>query len=448
MRKLSSVQRFLTTKMKGVSPMKRGFAIPLYGRCVMGLRHGLPYRLYLLCFAALFLLSSCAAPFVAPTKEFVHTTSRPVTEVDDLVVVVDACMTMDRLKDYISVEDSRTIASYMASSLTSYFDNIGYEVSECYTPFVGSFKSAEETFVVRQQRKDESADVSPPFFIEDGTPENTACQKAYARVIREILSDVEQKEKPPADIFNANETIREDLRLLREHLQKRYILVVIGNGKSVPGLTTFTQRFATGMATGLLTGGALMVSVGNVSYIDTHAAIIDLAEGELLWSNSLRLTGGNVCKEGFYATRNEKLHTYSGWVQNVFFHVPVKTSTVIEAVKNGERDLLEWMLLTGTDLDEGDGSQMTGLHWACQNGDLKTLRLLAKHGANVNCQDAKGDTPLHYAVQANQSNMVKALLNLKADVHTTNVQGKCPLDVASAGQNKKIVKMLNKYARQ
>lgn len=355
---------------------------------------------------------------------------------------------MDRLKDYVCVEDSRQIEAHMVSSLTSYFDNIGYEVSECCTPFVGSFKSAEETFVVRQQRKDKSADVSPPFFIEDDVPENGGCQEAFARVIREILSDVEQKENPPADIFNANETIREDLRLLQEHLQTRYVLVVIGDGKSVPGLTTFTQRFATGMATGLLTGGALMVSVGNISYIDTYAAIIDLAEGELLWSNSLRLTGGKVCKEAFYSAWNEKLHTYSGWVQNVFFHIPVKSSTVIEAVKNGERERLEWMLLTGTNLDESDSSQMTGLHWACQNGDLKTLRLLAKHGANVNCQDAKGDTPLHYAVQGNQSNMVKALLKLKPDVHTTNAQGRCPLDVASAGQNKKIVKMLNKYAKQ
>ena len=94
--------------------MKRGFIVAEHRGRAMERRHGFSGLLCLLCFAALSLLSSCAAPFVAPTNEFVHTSSRPVTEVNDLVVVVDACVTMDRWKDYICVEDSRQIEAHMA----------------------------------------------------------------------------------------------------------------------------------------------------------------------------------------------------------------------------------------------------------------------------------------------------------------------------------------------
>jgi len=356
-------------------------------------------------------------------------------------------MTMDRLKDYVSVEDSRAVESYMASAITSYFEHIGYEVSTCCMPFVGSFKAAEETFVVKQHRKDKAVDAHPPFFAEEVLPQNKACQDAYARIIGEISCDVGQQETPPTDMFDANETIREDLRLLRDHLQTRYLLVVAGNGVSVPGLTSFAQGMATGMATGLLTGGFLIVTVSDVSYLDTNAAVIDLSEGTLLWSNSLRLRGGKVCKEEFYSKWDEKFKTYGGWVQSVFFHVPVKASRLIEAAKKGDCKCLEWVVLTGANLDGGDANRMTGLHWACQNDHLKALQLLAKHGANVDCPDAEGNTPLHYAVRADQSKMAKALLKLKANVHAQNAQGESPLDIARSRQNKKLVKMLSKYAK-
>jgi hypothetical protein len=361
-------------------------------------------------------------------------------------VVVDACITMDRLKDYVSVEDSRLVESYMASAISSYLNNVGYKVSKPCMPFVGSYKSAEQTFVVKQQRKDKAVEAHPPFFTEEVGLENATCQAAFARVTREVSRVVEQKASPPADVFRANQTIRADLQLLQSHLQKRYLLVVIGDGKSVPGFTSFAQGMATGMATGILTGGLVVVTACDVTYIDTCAAIIDLAEGELLWSNTLRLQGGKIGREDYYSTWNEKLRTYNGWVQSVLFYVPVQPGPLIEAAKKGENGILEWMVLTGANLDEGDGSHMTGLHWACQNGHLKTLELLAKHGASVNCQDVEGDTPLHHAARAGKSNVVKALLKLKADVHAKNARGETPLDIATSQQNKKMVKMLTKQS--
>jgi len=404
-----------------------------------------PNLVYLLCCVIPLLSLSCAHPCVAPNKQFVRTMSRPVTEADELVVVVDTCVTMDRLKDYVSVEDSRAIESYMAAAATSYLGNIGYMVSMNCTPFVGSFKSADETFHVKQQRKDKADDIHPPFFTETGAPEDAAWQESLARVIRETMSAVGQNDQPPADRFRANQAIREDLKVLQGHFQKRYVAIVIGDGKSVPGLTSFSQGMVTGMATGMLTGGLVSVSVYDVTYLDTTVGIIDLSEGDLLWSNSLRLTRGKICKEKFYSMWNERQHTYDGWVHTMFFYVPVKGSKLIEAAQNGKNDCLKWMLQTNPSLNEGDADQMTPLHWACPNGHLQTLELLAKGGADVNCQDSQGDTPLHYAARTNQPKMVTALLKRKADIHTKNNQGESPLDVATSSQDTRIVKMLRKY---
>lgn len=428
--------------------MRLELIVPLHKRYLAVSRGCSPTLLVVLSLALVLLVSSCATPFVPPTKEFVHTVSRPVTEVNDLAIVVDTCLTMDRLKDYISVEESRQSQTYITSSLTSYLENLGYRVSKCYTPFVGCFKSKEETFVVKQYRKGESADVSPPFFVDESMADDPTCQQALARLIQEVSAHLKKEEDAGIDAFNTDGTISQELEILHTRLPSRYVLVVTGDGKSVPGLTTFAQQMATGMATGLLTGGLLMYSVGDISYIDTCAAIIDLSSGEMLWSNSLRLAGGGVWKEKFYATWNEKFGTYSGWVQNVFFYIPVKSNRLSEAVKAGDRKRLEWMILTGTDLDAPDANLMTPLHWTCRNNDLRTLRLLAKHGINVNCQDDKGDTPLHYAIRENRVSIAKDLLKLKPDIHIKNAQQQTPLDVASSGQNKKIAKMLDKYAHR
>ncbi len=407
----------------------------------------MPHPLYLSFFVALFLSFSCAPSFRAPTRAYVRIPSRAVADVDDLAVVVDTCMTMDRLKDYISVADSRAIESYMASAASSYLENIGYTASTRCAPFVGCFKASGETFHVKQERKDKAQDINPPFFTESGAPEDAAWQKTLAKVIRESLADVMQDQKPPADVFRANQEIRADLKLLQEHFQKRYVLIVVGNGVSVPALTSFTQKMVTGMATGILTGGLLVMTISDVTYLETYAIIIDLSKGEMLWSNSLRLQGGKVCSEDYYSTWNGKLHTYVGWVYNVLFYVPVRTSALIEAAQNGENERLKWMVLTDPNLDGGDAKGMMALHWACQNGHLKTVELLVKKGARVNCQDAEGDTPLHYAVRTNQPKMVTALLKKKASVHIKNAKGQSPLEVASSLQNKRITKMLQKRAK-
>ncbi|MBN2018798.1 MAG: ankyrin repeat domain-containing protein [Sedimentisphaerales bacterium] len=360
-----------------------------------------------------------------------------------MAVVADTCITIDDFKDYISVEDSRNVESYMLSATRKYLENIGYQVSEQYMPFVGGSRSSQVKVAVKKQKKAKIEEIPAPYFIEEGLRSDADYQAALERVIQNVLQVVQQKEKSPEEIFKLNSNVQEDLQLIRERLQTRYGLFVIGDGKIVSGITSFTQAMVTGMATGLLTGGMFIYSACEVSYLDTYVAIIDLTQADLLWCNSMRLQSGEVLGQNYYSSWDERIQTYSGWVRNMLFYIPVKGDKLIEAAKKGQNDLLEWMILTGADVNTQDQNLMTPLHLAVKDNHFETVKFLVEKGANINAQDVEDKTPLHYAVQNEQLDTVKFLLKKKAKADVRDKNGETALDIASRNQNRKIIKLLD-----
>ena len=125
------------------------------------------YTVYLLSLCSVFLLSSCKTPYIAPTKTFIHTTDTPVSQIDNLSVIVDSCVVMDGWKDYVHVEQSCTNETYMASSITSYFENIGYNIVAHETPFVGDYLSPGQTYWIKRQKGSKVEESAPPFHIDE-----------------------------------------------------------------------------------------------------------------------------------------------------------------------------------------------------------------------------------------------------------------------------------------
>lgn len=397
----------------------------------------------------LLFLSGCKTPYLVPTKEHVYTTEKLVSDVDNVAVIVDACFFIDDFKDYVSVDVSKTNQAFMTSSTVSYIENLGYHVDVHNSPFVGGYKSPETKLLVRHKKGDKSQESMPPFYMDVKIAEDIDYQQALLRVLRQVYVDVSQKKESPLTPSDSAPSLYEDLECVQQNLQSRHLLIVIGDSRYVSGMTSFSQGMLTGIATGVLTGGFLAISVYDVSHIDTYAALIDLEQKEVLWANSLRLKGGNVRKKEFYSTWNEYYQSYDGWAKNIFFYIPVKTNKLIEAAKDGNTKCLQWIVQTGSDIDACDDSGMTALHWAVQNNHQDTVKLLLKQGASVSCQDSQGNTPLHYTVTHNQYNLAKLLLDKKACPQIKNNQGKCPLELAAANQQgKKISALLEKHQKK
>lgn len=103
-----------------------------------------------------------------------------------------------------------------------------------------------------------------------------------------------------------------------------------------------------------------------------------------------------------------------------------------EAVRAGDRALVEKLLAAGAAVNEPDTLGGTPLHDACWAGELEIARLLVERGARVNARHREaGSTPLHYAVITNHAAVVEFLLDKGADLQATYQSGSTPLHLAA-----------------
>nr|WP_223158783.1 ankyrin repeat domain-containing protein [Wolbachia endosymbiont of Pentalonia nigronervosa] len=67
------------------------------------------------------------------------------------------------------------------------------------------------------------------------------------------------------------------------------------------------------------------------------------------------------------------------------------------AAQGGSKDVIEFFLSKGVNIDDTDQNNCTPLHYAAWQGELDTVKFLVSQGANVNAKDNKGNTPLDLA---------------------------------------------------
>lgn len=117
-------------------------------------------------------------------------------------------------------------------------------------------------------------------------------------------------------------------------------------------------------------------------------------------------------------------------------------SSLVEAAKNNDIHLLQFLLDLNTTVDAVDENKQTALFWASCNGHIETVDLLLTSNANPNCQRLDGATPLHFACKNGHILVVKCLLTANANPKLEQNDGTTPLNLAQWNGHTAIVSLL------
>jgi uncharacterized protein len=91
---------------------------------------------------------------------------------------------------------------------------------------------------------------------------------------------------------------------------------------------------------------------------------------------------------------------------------------MLDAVKQGETNLLLSIIKSGIDVNARDSRDFTALLYAIDFGQTNAAAVLIANGANANAKGPKGLTPLAFASGRGQTTIVRALLDKGADINT------------------------------
>ena len=98
---------------------------------------------------------------------------------------------------------------------------------------------------------------------------------------------------------------------------------------------------------------------------------------------------------------NEKL--------SIFSLAPIHK--IIESTEKNKHEVLQKMLLLGSDPNIKDSNGWTALHYAAQNGDFESVKILIDKKGDFNSFSNNGRTPLHLAAKMNRKNIVNYLVD-------------------------------------
>ena len=113
-----------------------------------------------------------------------------------------------------------------------------------------------------------------------------------------------------------------------------------------------------------------------------------------------------------------------------------------QAAYNGNAEVVNQLIATGTDINSKDTQGLTPLHLASMAGQSEIADLLIANGANVNGTDDGGLTPLIMAVLKSQKEMLEQLLNNGANLNLKTNQGFTALDWAIHFKLTEITKLI------
>ncbi|MFC2142699.1 ankyrin repeat domain-containing protein, partial [Acidobacteriota bacterium] len=109
---------------------------------------------------------------------------------------------------------------------------------------------------------------------------------------------------------------------------------------------------------------------------------------------------------------------------------------------HGHNEVVEFLIVSGAEINALDNLGNTPLHRASLRGHVNITRLLIEAGADLNKISAFGFTPLAYAVRGNQKEVTEYLISKGADVNLRQGDGDAPLHTAAVFGRKEIVELL------
>lgn len=112
----------------------------------------------------------------------------------------------------------------------------------------------------------------------------------------------------------------------------------------------------------------------------------------------------------------------------------VAEEPIVEAVRRGDRERAEYLLLNGSSADAVSSAGESLLRIAIGQSDESMVELLLEAGADANARDANGDGPLHVAARENLISIFELLLEAGADTDARNAAGETPSQVTAADE--------------
>jgi hypothetical protein len=122
--------------------------------------------------------------------------------------------------------------------------------------------------------------------------------------------------------------------------------------------------------------------------------------------------------------------------------LPGQTTPLSSAGANGHRNVAEFLLDHGANVDGKDGLEQTPLHIAADHGSEDVAKLLLDRGANVDARDFLDATPLQYSALRGYKNIVVLLITHGAAANARSKFGKTALHVAATEGHIAIVDFL------
>lgn len=108
--------------------------------------------------------------------------------------------------------------------------------------------------------------------------------------------------------------------------------------------------------------------------------------------------------------------------------------------KKPNLNLVNDLIVLGTNVEWQDEDGWTPLHRAAQFGRVEIARMLIDAGAYVDVQDKIGWTPLHWAAGRGDIEIAKVLLDAGARKDIRDEDGKFPYDLARTEELKKLLR--------
>jgi len=226
-------------------------------------------------------------------------------------------------------------------------------------------------------------------------------------------------------------------------------LIAIIIGVSSTGPLKSGQRLCHATSLLLLCGGCIAAIYYRIWWPLAVGLIV-----ELLFRKSVIRSGDIVYKreiEMLFAVRTDNIYELMNLMEqgaNINWQDSRMegVSALHEASRNGNIEIVRYLLQKGSDIQLKNYNGLSPLHVAAYCGENEIVRALIAVGADVNAKAKDNITPLHTAASMGHADTVELLINSGAAAHArSSKDGSTPEDFATREGHQDVSELLSRY---